>query len=353
MTAKRKPSQRKSAVPKTEEGWGVAEFLKDDPVFQQIVEELLHPMDVGKEEKLHSDIGDCFDSLCGSVFESKDATELDKRWQEFLNLNIALATRQLLKNGIPKEKVGRFIVYGWACVDGQSGDVRFRFGPPLDGGKAVLMILVFRNAVWYPPAQVEAAVWRHPTIRAVVGKDEHLCWKEKVMQRLTWAASLPDQRASSQRLRQLSDAITNMLYIPSSPDTIEEGWLSTAVESERFWAILAHAVDFGIHQNARRLFMDGRLLGAAQQSALNEKVKWLSWFLIIEEAIREKFEETGKVLTPSQLRKLFGDDAAPSSDKVVLDFPDARFELHGVLTWGPFQKYAKLSGKIWSDHRTE
>jgi hypothetical protein len=144
-----------------------------------------------------------------------------------------------------------------------------------------------------------------------------------------------------------------MLYVPTHPDPLEEGWISTALKSQRFWAILAHAVDFGIHQNARRLFMDGKLLGAAQQSALNEKVEKLSWFLIIEEAIREKFAENGGIQTPSELRKLFGLKAAPGSDDVILEFPDRRFMRHGKITWGPFKKYAKQAGKIGSDDRTQ
>lgn len=317
------------------------------------VEELLQPQKPDPDDKRETNIAGFLDSLCDPELESQDPAEFEMQWTRFLHLSFAHTRCDLVKSGVPLERVKRLIVPGWACFDKEGGDVRFRFGPPLKDGKAVLVILVFRDAVWHPPAHVEAAVWRHPVLRSAVGKDEYLGWKGGVMQRLTWAASLADEEPSSQRLKELSDAITSMLHVSTHPDPIEEGWISTAIESQRFWAILAHAVDFGIYQNARRLFRDGKLLGAAQQAALNEKVEKLSWFLIIEEAIREKFAETGEIQTPSELRKLFGLDAAPGSEQVILEFPDPRFAQHGEINWGMFKKYAKHAGKIWSGHGTQ
>jgi hypothetical protein len=341
--AKRGTGQRQPSTPESQREWNIVEALKDDPLFQEIAQELLHPKEISKEDKILTDIGDFLDSLCDPSGESEDESEFEKRWEQFLRLNVALAQRQLIRAGVPKDRLVRLIVSGWACFDEKSGDIRFRFGPPLDGGKAVLVI----------PSHVEAAVWQHPTIRTAAGKNEYMGWKERVERRLKWAASLADDGDSSRRLRELSDAITSMLHVSAHTEPAEKAWISSAIQSERFWAILAHAVDFGIHQNALRLFMDGKLLGAAQQSALNEKIKHLSWYLIIDEAIRETFAETGRIQTPSELRKLFGLEAAPGSEKVILEFPDPRFRHHGEITWGPFKKYAKQAGKIGSDDRTQ
>ena len=353
MTAKRKTSERKTAIPNAEREWDIAEALNDDPLYREIMEELLHPKQLNNEEKLQSEIGDFLDSLCGRAFESEEAATFDKRWLRFLAHSIELAKRQFIKAGIPAKKAARFVVPGWACFDEPSADVRFRFGPPLDGSKAVQGILVFRDALWYPPTHVEAAVWRHPVIRAAAGKDEHLGWKNRVSQRLKWAESLSDHGASAQRLREISDAIRSMLHVSAQTEPDESAWITGAIQSERFWAILAHAVDFGIHQNARRLFMDGKLLAAAQRSVINYKAEHLSWWLIIEEAVRETFAATGSIPTPSELRKSFGVRDAPGSEQVVLEFADPRFRHHGSITWGPFKKYANQAGKIWSDDRTQ
>jgi hypothetical protein len=353
MTAKRKTKQDKPKISKADHEWDIFEALTDDPLFQEIVEELLHPREVSRVEKLQSDICGFIDLLCDPDFCSEDNNEFEKGWKQFLSWNIELAKRQLIGAGIPNDKHKRLIVFGWACFDDKSCDIRFRFGPPLDGSKAALVILVFRDAVWHPPQYLEAAVWRHPVFRSAVGTNKHVGWRDRVMQRLSWAASLADEGPSSQRLRELSVAMTSMLSVSTHANPLEEGWIPAALENQRFWALLAHAVDFGSHQNARRLFMDGKLLRAAQQAALNEKIEKLPWFLMIEEVIREKFAETGEMLTPSALRKLFGVKDAPGSDQVVLEFPDPRFRQHGEITWGAFKKYAKCVGKIWSDHRTQ
>jgi hypothetical protein len=353
MSAKREKKQRDLKVQEVEADWDIAEYLKDDPLFQEIAQELLHPKELGKVEKLQSEIGNLFETLCNPSSEPDENAKYEERWVRFLHLNVALATREFIANGIPKEKVSRLIVYGWAVFDEQSAVVRFRFGPPLDGGEAAQVILVFHNAAWRPPTLVEAAAWRHPSIRTAAGENGGIDWKASVMERLAWAKSLPDQGTSSQRLREISDAITDMLYVPNNPDPVEEGWIASAIQSARFWAILAHAVNFGLHQNARSLFLDGKLLRTSQRSALNDKIEKLSWFLIIDEVIREDFTKTGRVATPSKLRKLFKSSVIPGGDEVVLEFVDPRFKQHGEITWGAFTKYAKQAGKSWSDHQTQ
>lgn len=306
-----------------------------------------------EREKIEGSLVEFLAALDAGQFDRFDSSEFDKRWREFLLLNISHANCDLIISGLKKSKAQRLIVQGWACFYQESAEIRFRFGPPLDGGEAVTVVMVFQDALWYPTSYIEVALWRHPAICKVVGEAQPHNWRERVLNRLTWAASLSDPRESSQRLRELSDTISRMLHLSTDSDCAEEPWLAAAAESDSFWAILAHAVDFGIHQNARRLFMDGKLLGAAQQSALNDKVEKLSWWLIIEEAIREIFATTGSVPSPLDLRKMFGVKAEPGSTREILDFVDKRFSLSGNITWGLFQKYAKRAGKIWSDHRTD
>lgn len=353
MSPKRKAAKQIPDSPTDEYEWDIAEQLKSDPLFLEIAEELLHPKELEKEEKIEADIGDLFDTLCNPVSESEEITEFEIQWERFLNLNVALATREFIAAGIPKEKVERLIVYGWASFDRQSDDIRFRFGPPLDGSDAAKVILVFRDASWRPPAYVEAAVWRHPSVRNATGEDVCLDWRGQFLQRLEWAKSLPDQSYSAQRLREISSAITDMLYVPKNPDPLEEGWISSAKKSTRFWAILSQAINFGLHQNTRNLFLDGKLLKSTQRSALNDKVENLSWFLIIEETMREEFLKTDQIVTPSNLRRLFDSLGIPGDDRVILEFRDLRFVHHGKITWGMFKKYAKQAGKIGSDHQTQ
>ena len=353
MASKRKTEPSKPKVPKNAHEEELIEFFRDNPLFSEIADSLLNPKEPTEAEKCEAEIRDFIDALCDPAADLGGTPEFPKKWKRFLGLNIEDTKRELLLSGIPSAKIERLIVPGWAYFDHESTDVRFRFGPPVENCEAAPVILVFRNAVWHPPVQVEAAVSRHPAIRSQISIHQDSSWRSRVAQRLTWAASLKDHGPSSQRLRNLSDAITDMLFVPALPDPAEEAWISSATDSQRFWAILAHAIDFGVHQNARRLFLDRKLLDAATQTAINDKIEKLSWFLVIEEAIRENVIKTGRVPKPVELRNLFGVKDAPGSTRELLVFKDTRFGVYGKITWGLFQNYAKQAEKIWCDHRTD
>jgi hypothetical protein len=280
-------------------------------------------------------------------------TDFHEKWNWFLGETREQATGDLIDSKVPPEKAERFLISGWAYYDEALANVRYRFGPPKGRFDAIPIFMIHRNAAWHPPQLLEAAVREHPWIRAWTGDSEGLDMKAKVMKRLAWAQALTDEGASSRRLRELADAITNLLHIPKCSESSDYGWIATAVESDQFWMILASAVDFGVHFNARRLFSDGKLSSMAYETVLNDKVTNLHWFLLIEEAIREQLVESGRILKPWELRKHLGVKVLPGFDDEKLQFVDPRYEIVGDITWNMFQKYAKRFGKIRTDDRSD
>lgn len=305
------------------------------------------------ESKWQIDVG-AIGKLVEKLDEQEPKPEVEDwisiHWISLLHTVREIERDLLCEKGVDEARQGNFIGMGWAFFDGKEGEMVWRFVPPTGRPDALEVVLITDGVEWFVSSYMKDAVVAHPTYRYFAGDGQESSTRARVTHRLQLIASLNGNEAGPYRAKEWAQQILHLLENWSAESN---HWKQRAVSDESFWYLLARSIDFGRHDNARRLFRDGRLVGTYLHSVSKEKVKDPDWMRLLEEAMRDYLQTHGHLPSDSKLRKLLGSHDSPGSADVELTFDDPRFSRLRPIRWGVFRKYANRVRKSCTDYRVE
>jgi len=275
--------------------------------------------------------------------------KFDGNWRALLQFVRDVEICRLRDSGIKEKNFGRFVGPGWAFFDQSEAACRYRFRPPGNRTDAVEVILVTDGIEWFVPQILLPLVFAHPCYRNAGEEYLSLDPKDRLLYQLRRAVSLEPRQIGPYRVGDCAGWMLETFEKIGAQAGELKSWQLKALDDENFWELLAKAVDFGRHENAHRLFRDGRLVSAHIHTLSKEQLEHPEWMRLIQEAIRDQFLEKGAWLTPAKLRDFLGCKDRPTMEGTDLSFEDPRYSSLPKINWGTFKKYAKRVQKIGSD----